>query len=182
MTTDVTRRDPAPPRRGWWRRNTAALIALALLVPASAAVVGLQEWTTGRTAFDAPPAAVVSTGDVVESEGARFGPATIADAPEVEAPPGTRAMMATVSVAPGPGPTVCSIFSLRERAGGERRWAPVSDPAWQLPAGTSTACPSDSVADDVRVAALFVVPDDAGPFGLDVAVGDDGHTVRFDLD
>lgn len=179
--TDVTRRDPAQPRRGWWRRNTAALIALALLVPASAAVVGLQEWTTGRTAFDAPPAAVVPTGAVTESEGARFGPAEIADALEVDAPPGMRAMTATVSVAPGPGSTGCSIFSLRERDG-ERRWAPVADPDWQLPAGTSTACPSDSVAENVRVAALFVVPDDAGPFGLDVAVGDDGHTVRFDLD
>lgn len=173
---------PAPERRNWWRRNRGALLALALLLPTSAGVIGVQEWRTNNTEVTVP-ADTVPAGESIRTEGAVIGPVVLADAEGAEVPPGARAVAATFPVALESGPITCGVSALRETDGERRRWnTGASVTGWSPPPDSWTTCPSEPDGSDVVVSVVFVVPAGAGPFVLDLLVGSESRLLRFELD
>jgi len=173
---------PASGRGRWWRRNGAALLALALLLPASVGVIGVQEWRTNNTEA-VVPADTIPAGESIRTEGALLGPVAVSDAPGAELPPGARAVVATVPVALESGPITCGVSALRETDGERRRWnTGASVTGWSAPRDSWTTCPSEPDGSDVVVSVVFVVPTGAGPFALDLLVGPESRLLRFELD
>jgi len=157
----------------WWRRNAAALVAVAVLLPTTAAVIGAGEWWGANQGRPSIPTTIEAreTGDFA---GATWGPVRIgtpsADA-LADAPEGTRVIVVEVPVDPHGTTVSCGIPLLRETGGAQRRW---NDALTDLDAGSRnpSQCPSDATA-PFTIEVPYLVPSDAvGPFGLELTLGD----------
>jgi hypothetical protein len=159
--------------RGWWRRNLTALIAVAVLVPATALVLGGNEWWfmyQGRAALPVTAA----SGERPAFGDAQWGPASVREVtdPDLDIPPGTKILLVEVPVDPEDGPLSCTVEGLRELTGAGRQWdANSTGFFWDDPRPTS--CDPEA-AGASAFAVPFLVPDDAtGPFGLELSVVDE---------
>lgn len=170
----------------WWRRNTAAVVALAVLVPATALAVGWREW---HEVYDDPSQytrdVLPDEDGTIEIDGAVLGPAkadTFTEADGFELPDGAKvvAVKITVDNADLDDPIRCWWPTLVEQSTG-REWAQMSnelglssDPDVQTECDPSPTGPYDIIVP-------FIVPDDAeGPFWLDIDPDEsDGAFARF---
>lgn len=160
---------------GWWRRNAFALAAVAVLVPATAVVVGGNEWWdvySSRPVF----AQAVPSGDEATFGGATWGPATadfVSPGSDVDLPADARLIEVRVPVQPEDEPVSCFTPVLRELEGAGRQWDEADyDFSAEYDPEQSTSCPFDR-SDPYTVVVRFLVPADAiGPFGLDFSMGD----------
>lgn len=176
----------APVTASWLRRNAMALVATAVLVPATALVIGGSEWWGYYSGRDVFPVTVAS-GESAEFSGATYGPATITETAEDlewELPQGTKVLSVEVPVQPGEEPAVCSQPSLRELSGDGRRWTKAPFPI-ELPYDDDTWGLCDSERSGTYIIAVpFLVPDDvSGPLAVDLAVEDElPRFLRFVVD
>ena len=160
-------------RPSWGRRNAVALGALAVVLPATFAVVGGYEgWSMNQSRPVFPT--VVPMNQTTSFADAEWGPAeaTLSTPPVgEELPADARIVTVEVPVTPQDGPVACAIPDLREIGGAERQWEFSSE---QTPYDgiTVTICPSEGAA-PFTLKVAYVVPADAtGPFGVDVAVSE----------
>jgi hypothetical protein len=162
--------------RGWWRRNALALAAAAVLVPATAAVIGGSEWWAHNASRELFPHAV-SVGETAGFGEATWGPAKaefVSPGPRDDIPHGARVIEVEVPVEPGDEPLACASPTLQELTGEMRQWKEASisveteyDPDRPL------SCASE-LTDSYTVVVPFLVPADAvGPFGVDFSLGDE---------
>ncbi|WP_449409081.1 hypothetical protein [Microbacterium maritypicum] len=174
------------PRPTWWRRNLLALVAVAVLLPATAAVIGWQGWRQ-FFAFDARPVTpvLVAPDDTVDLVGATWGPirgGELDDLAGLDVPPGATVIAVAVPV-DAPDGVACDAPVLTEQATG-RSWTPVRG---EIGLDYSPDEPASCLASDTGSYELivpFVVPDDVeGPFWVDVRPsGSAGAFVRFPLE
>lgn len=165
-----------------WPRNAAALVALAVLVPASAAAIGWREWvgaydTSGQHVYAVLPAGDEDTVDLDDTTWGpvRAGVFTAADGLPV--PDGAKviAVKITVDNHDLDEPSGCGSPVLVEQSSG-RQWSEMSL-ALDLPydPDSPTLCSTDTSADygvsgPYEMLVPFIVPEDAeGPFWFDVA-------------
>ena len=159
--------------RGWLRRNTAALIATAVLLPVTGLVVGADKWwdaNQGAPVF----ATEVATGDQVTWAGATWGPATARWAQEDPAaglPDGARVLLVEVAVDPKGRGILCATPQLQELTGAGRHWADaIGDLDWAYE--QPSACSSE-LTTPFTIEVPFLVPDDVGgPLGVDFSLAD----------
>ncbi|GEK80472.1 hypothetical protein [Agrococcus baldri] len=160
----------AGPRRGWWSRNAIALVALAVLVPATVGAIGWQEWSgyfQGRHPLVVP----VEPGETAELAGATIGPAALVQVPDpqgFDAPAGARVLAAQVTVVPGEEPVGCSRPVLVELPTGRRWEAEYAPMGWRGELGCYEATAP------VWINAPYLVPGDAGPFAVELELAHDG--------
>ena len=181
--------DPPVPANvpSWWRRNLVALIALAVLLPATAATIGWQEWYQ-YFGFGARASAAVEVtdGDTAELAGATWGPirgGEITDVSGLDVPDGTRLIAAGIPVDASIEGIGCDSPTLVEASTG-REWRPVrSEIGLQYDPDEPERCLSED-AGEYELIVPFVVPDDAeGPFWVDVMPYDAGGSfVRFSFE
>lgn len=163
---------PLPPLvpHGWWRRNAIALVALAVLLPATAGAIAGQEFRTYYEGRHWQPT-VVAEGGTIELGGATAGLATLTAVPAsagVEVPEGGLALAAQLTVVPGDEPVSCARPRLVE-AGTDRTWE--SDYA---PLGWQGEALCFEATAPVLINVPFVVPADAGPFLVELEILHDG--------
>lgn len=169
------------PGAGWWRRNAVALVALAVLVPASWLALDTIEFGTTRN-----PQQAVDAGTSTTVDGARFGPARLhpLDDDGLDVPAGAQPVLVTVPVAHPVETTSCQGATTTEVATG-RTWRAASLVlGWTPGAGQQETCRSETGA-AVDFAAPFLLNVDAsGPFVVTMSVMRDGTVVdlRFDVD
>lgn len=171
----------------WWRRNTLALVALAVLLPATAVAVGWQEWYQyfgfGARAVTA---VVVPEDETTDLAGAAWGPVRggeIEDVSGLDVPPHTRLIAVALPVDPGTEGIGCETPMLVEQSTG-REWSPVrAEIGLDWSADEPETCLSDQ-ADAYELIVPFVVPDDVeGPFWVDVRpYAGGGSFVRFEFE
>lgn len=176
----------APVTASWLRRNALALVAAAVLVPATALVIGGNEWWeyyAGRETFPV----TVESGERADFSGATYGPATItevAEEPEWQLPSGVKVLSAEVPVQPGDEPVRCSTPTLRELSGDGRRWTSAPFPV-ELPYDEDMwgSCDSER-SGTYTIVVPFLVPDDvSGALGVDLAVANElPRFLRFVVD
>lgn len=156
----------------WFRRNAFALVAVAVLVPATAVVIGGNEWWSmfGR---DRVFAVTVDQDAPVDFGGASYGPATASVVPAGDTrdlPDGTKVVTVEVPVRTGEGPATCGSPMLRELSGAGRQW----DAAGGLSGIPYDERPASCAPDRTgayTVVVPFLVPDDvSGPLGLDLTI------------
>jgi hypothetical protein len=164
--------DAAPAAPSWWRRNLVALLALPVLILATAFAVGWQEW---RQYFDfgARPVSpvIVGEGDTAELADARWGPVRggeITDLGGLDVPSGTRLIAVAVPVDATAEGLSCDTPVLVEQSTG-REWRPVRSEIGLLSDPTEPErCLSEETG-SYDLIVPFVVPDDVeGPFWVDV--------------
>lgn len=158
----------------WWRRQRAALIALAVAV---VACVGVHVWLDVLPTMKTEEVTAVASGQSADLAGQRLS-LTSTRWDEFDAPEGMRSLSVLLTASGGPDAGLCGSTTLTEPSS-ERSWLDGRS-LLDVPSesGEST-CTSES--DSYDVLAVFVVPDDtAGPFELDVP-GDEG-VVRFSLE
>lgn len=186
-----TAADAAPPapakRRPWWHTNLAALIALVVLLPVTAATVGWQEWYQyfgfGTRSVTAVP---VEEHETTELADAVWGPlrgGEITDAEGLNVPTDARVLAVGVPVAPSRTGIACETPMLVEQSTG-REWRPMRA---EIGVGYDSGEPETCLSEQVEPYELilpFVVPEDAtGPFWVDVRPYDaDGSFVRFSFE
>lgn len=174
--------------RSWWRRNAVALIALAVLVPSTAAAIGWREWAATYEVSSQYVHPVLPQGDAatVEFGGATWGPVTsgvFTEADGLPIPAGAKVIAVKIPVRndDSTSPVGCPSPVLVEQSTGTR-WSEMSlaldldyDP------DAPTLCASDTSAYEMLVP--FIVPDDVdGPFWIDVApYGEGPGFVRFSI-
>lgn len=159
--------------RGWWRRNAVALIALAVLVPATFGGAAWWEWKyaypdSGKPLYAVEP----GKSGRVDLEGATWGPAkakVITDTAGLDVPDSGQLVLVGIDVTPNraKAPT-CSPPTLVEQSTG-RTWQ-----AARIEIGlTPNSDEPDScvptlegeTAEPYQLILPFVVPDDAsGPY------------------
>jgi hypothetical protein len=172
----------------WWRSNAVALVALALVLPATAAVPTVNEWWdyySGRPAqaVDVEPGAVTSFADAIWSD-VRL--TSRSDRPDLDIPPGTKLLVATIDVdiEPSDPPPGCTL-TVREATGAQRRWSSASSDlsAWRTSEGMASSCSSEAM-EPYTVEVPFVLPDDSrGPYTIDMSVGEElPRFLRFRFD
>lgn len=186
-TTPDTAASPEPaPRPSWWRRNLLALVAVAVLLPLTAVVIGGQGWRQ-FFAFDARPVTpvVVQPDDTVDLAGATWGPirgGEIDDLSGLDVPAGATIIAVAVPV-DAPDGVACDSPVLTQQSTG-RSWTPVRG---EIGLDYSPEEPASCLLSDegsYELIVPFVVPDDVeGPFWVDVRPsGSDGAFVRFPLE
>jgi len=170
-TPPPTPEAPARPP-SWWRRNRLALVALAILVPATAFAVGWQEWRQ-YFAFDGRPVTpiAVEEGDSKDTAGASWGPVRggeITDVAGLDVPPDTRLIAVAVPADPDTDGLICDTPVLVEQKTG-REWRPVrSEIGLESDPTEPERCMPDQTS-PYELVVPFVVPDDVeGPFWVDV--------------
>lgn len=172
-------------RQGWWRRNTAALIALAILMPVTVIVTGYYEWNNYFSGRPVLPM-TVAAGGTGELSGEEWGPARIeivdADDPRATGvPSGARLIVATIDILPA---AQCFPPVLREVDGLEREWnmSRRAELSWHTSDDATIYCSSDQTSTHLETP--FVVPDSAtGPFTVDLSVPDElPRFLRFAVD
>lgn len=170
---------------GWWRRNALALGAVAVLLPATALTIGLQEW---NDYFSGQPSAPihVAAGDSVEFAGATWGPVRSSfanDTTGLDMPADAELFIAAVPVDPGADAAGCLPPTLVE-AGTSRQWNE-STSRLGLPyrADEPTSCVPDA-EEPYTIYVPFVIPSDAaGPFWVDVSSAETlPEFLRFELE
>ena len=170
----------------WWRRNTLALVALALLLPATAFAVGWQEWYQyfGFGVRAVTPV-VVPEDETTDLVGAVWGPVRggdIEDVSGLDMPEHARLIAVAIPVDPGAEGMACETPTLVEQSTG-REWSPVrAEIGLDWSADEPETCLSDQ-AGPYELIVPFVVPDDVeGPFWVDVRPYDAAASfVRFDF-
>jgi hypothetical protein len=176
---------PAKPL-SWWRRNTLALVALVLLLPATAIAVGWQEWYQffGFGARAVTPV-VVAEDETTDLAGATWGPVRggeIEDLSGLDVPEDTRLIAVGVPVDTGEG-VACETPTLVEQSTG-REWSPVrAEIGLESSAEEPELC-LGSQTGSYELIVPFVVPEDVeGPFWVDVRPYDAGGSfVRFEFE
>lgn len=162
------------PRRGWWRRNRTALIAVLILVPLSGAILVGNGFRRSRS--DTPSDAIhVDVDQTAVYAGVTIGPVSADFSSEASPAPDSRVLLVVVPIS-GENPLDCSI-TLRESTGAEREWSEasgyLSDVDWSAP----RTCDAASTG-PYSIEMYFLVPDDAtGPFTLDLV--EYGQIPRF---
>lgn len=171
-----------PGGRRWWRRNAAALIALAVLAPATFGVIIANEASTNATRAHIVPIEVPA-GRPFAHDGAQWGPASAREISpvddELDLPQGARLIAVTIPVVPGDEEPGCFPPTLIEARGAHRQWNQASTVlGWN---DTSCALMGTEPFD---VVVPYVVPSDAeGPFVVDLEiVGDPLSTLRLPVD
>lgn len=177
-----------PAVTSWWRRNAVALVALAVLVPATAVVTGFQEWN--EYYGESPTRAVeVSPGETAALGVARWGNASLTTVPAndpraEDLPDATRLVVARIVVDWDDEPPGCAAPILREATGDQREWSGAQNhlPSWEPTADRGTFC-SGEATQDYTLEVPFVVPESAsGPFTIDLQViGAEPDFLRFAL-
>jgi len=153
--------------RSWLRRNAVALVAVAVLLPGTAAAVSLNAWQD---------LLATTTTTVAPGETARLGAADVGDARArfdsgVEGiPRGTRVVAARIDIHPRGEEFTCFVPTLREIGGAGREW---NDSTMSLDrpydAERATYCDADEKA-PYTLEIDYLVPDDAeGPFVLELS-------------
>lgn len=178
--------------RGWWRRNTLALGAVAVLLPAT---VGGAAWWGWKHAYpdSGMPLWPVTPGvsGTVDLKGATWGPVkakVITDTSGLDMPTGATLIGVTVEVTPhgDKGPN-CFAPELVEQSTG-RSWQSVRG---ELGLSWSTDEPEGCVptlegekAEPYKLVLPYVVPEDAeGPFWVDIDPGQaESKFVRLPID
>lgn len=167
-------------RGGWWRRNRLALIACAVLLPATFGIIGWNEWSTAfagwRTAaFEA------EAGRAVDFGGASWGPATVAEvAPsaEFDVPQGAELIEVTVPVVPGGEEPSCFPPVLRETGGAQREW---KHGGYLFLGWDDTSC-SLMGSEPFELVVPYLIPSDAeGPFVVELEVLSETRLLRLPL-
>lgn len=179
--------DPSPKRPSWWRRNALALVALALLLPATAVAVGWQEWYQyfGFGARETT-AVVVSAEETTDLADAEWGPVRggeIEDVSGLDVPKDTRLIAVAVPVDPGSKGIGCETPTLVEQSTG-REWSPVrAEIGLPWSADEPETCLSEQ-AGAYELIVPFVIPEDVeGPFWVDVRPYTGGGSfVRFEFE
>lgn len=160
-------------KRGWWRRNAVALVAVAVMLPATAIATGYNEWNDYYSGGRPVQPITVAAGDEVTFAGAQWGTAQIelADADDPRAagvPDDARLVVTTVNVPDG---AECLPPMLHEATGLAREWkeARNAELDWRTSDGATSYCSIDQARHQVETP--FVVPADAtGPFWLDLSI------------
>lgn len=164
---------------GWWRRNAIALAALVVLLPVTAGAIAWQEFHTYYDGRHWQEIAVPVGGTIVLG-GATVGPATLIAVPadaDIEVPEGARAVAAQLSVLPGEEPVTCARPRLVELSTGRTWEAGYGGIGWRGEPSCFEA------TDPVFLNVPFVVPDDAGPFAVEIEILHDGPVLpRFLVD
>lgn len=168
---EATRSSRAAHPRGWWRRNATALIALAVLAPATFGVITWYEASTNATLAHVVPIEV-DPGEAYDYAGATWGPVTARELPvtaEYDIPQGARVLEVTIPVVPGDEEPPCFPPTLLETGGAHREW----DQAGILLGWSDTSCVLMGT-EPFDVVAPFVLPADAeGPFAVDLELATD---------
>ena len=159
-------------RPSWWRRNRLALIALAVLVPATALGIGWFEWYQFY-GYDARPfrPVAVDEGGTAELGGATWGPVRaveVTDTSGFDVPDGSTLIGVAVPVDADEAGVWCPSPRLVQQQTG-REWESVR---WEIGLKYNPDEPEKCVSDETAPYELivpFVVPDDVeGPFWVDV--------------
>jgi len=181
----VTDAPPKPP--SWWRRNTLALVALVLLLPATAIAVGWQEWYQyfGFGARAVAPV-VVPEDETTDLAGAGWGPVRggeIEDLSGLDVPDGTRLIAVGVPVKAGAEGVACETPTLVEQSTG-REWSPVRAEIGLESSPDEPELCLRSQTGSYELIVPFVVPEEVeGPFWVDVRPYDAGGSfVRFEFE
>ncbi|MCP2635832.1 hypothetical protein K0817_004525 [Microbacterium sp. HD4P20] len=156
---------------GWWRANAAALGVLVLLVPATAAAVGWNEWSSYYSGRASIPI-MVQAGESAAYGEATIGPATAEFTEHSLAPSGTRVVSVRVRVDPGDPAIQCFEPPLRELEGLQRQWNSASyelDRSWDVERPTS--CIADATTPYTLDVDYLVPLDASGPFVVDIESG-----------
>lgn len=164
----------------WWRRNAIALAALAVLIPATVASIGVNEWSQYDAGHPTRPV-LVQPGGAVEYSGAQLSRARAEFVENPGAPSGSRVVRAMLLIVPGAPPITCGTPELRELGGAQREWEEASLEL-DLPYDSEahTICDSD-IAIPYSLTLHYLIPDDAaGPFTIEfVASGAMPEFVRL---
>lgn len=176
--------DKAEADLSWWRRNTGAMIALAVLLPLSFGVIGIREWWA---IYEARPiwAQSVEPGGVFG--GAEWGEATFEAVPQWESdsvPDGAQSVLVTIPMRPVDDAIECHSPMLKEASGKKRTWDYTSS-AVDLPdpMQLETRCSGVS-SGRVELLVPFIIPADAeGPFFVDIVLPEQlPRFLRFEVE
>lgn len=182
--------EPAAPtvRRSWWRRNALALVVVAVLIPATALVIGGRNWYESYGYGNLPykPIMVEEKGDA-EFVGATFGPVRsglIEDLTGFDVPPDAKVIAAAVPVHTGAEGVSCSVVLVEQKTG--REWRPSrTEIGLMYDPDEPEYCTTADIG-DYELIVPFVVPEDAeGPFWVDVRSPGElsgGSFLRFSID
>ncbi len=172
----------------WWRRNALALVAVVLLLPLTAVVVGGNEWldrNVGRPVFPDTRTA----GEEPAFGGILFGPVELDETyvvPDgISVPAASRVVVARVRVDRLGTTRPCSVPLLTELDSG-REWSSASsEVGWRsvqpplcpselfVPVDPSGK-PTSTIEGRFWIEVPFLIPRDAdGPFGIDIVVADE---------
>lgn len=195
MTIPVPPAPPAPPvpagepakPASWWRSNRLALVALAVLAPATVLGLGWHEWYQ-YYGYGARPfiPVTVAEDESAELAGATWGPVRggeLDDITGLDVPAGATVIAVGVPVDPEAEGVGCMSPVLVDQQTG-REWQPArteiglsSHPDEPEICVSGTAAPYELILP-------FVVPDDVeGPFWVDIApYRAGGSFVRFSLE
>lgn len=161
----------------WWKRQRAAVAALALAVVAT---VGVHVWLDVMPAVQTQAQNITS---VAEGESAEIAGQTLslrsARWDEFEAPHGMRTVSVRLNASGGDDATWCREFMLSE-VHGDRVWLDArSELDVPYDAGEAS-CRDESFA--YEILAVFLIPKDApGPFHFDIP-GESGAVTRFAIE
>ncbi len=156
----------------WIKRNWIALATVAVLLPATALVVGGNEWrdyTSGRPVDPVLP----DTAGQVSLGGSHFSlmDATLMRPQPETLPEGVHAIEVTVHVEPASVGVSCSAPTLVEVSTG-REW---SEASLRIVGASlsQSLCAGPEITDPYELRALYAVPEDAqGPFAIDVVIAE----------
>ncbi len=166
--------------RAWWRDNRTALLAVAVLIPVTAGVLGGWEWWKAAQAGRPTFAVTAEPGETVELAGATFGPGAAEEiaVPGEDLPTGTKVIAVEIPVDRHGAATSCSIPVLRELSGSERVFeADHSALDWDY--RRQVLCPTDRDSDSFpdgpfSLEVPYLVPADVtGPLAVDLTVADE---------
>ncbi|MGW8483052.1 hypothetical protein ACWGJP_07915 [Microbacterium sp. NPDC055903] len=164
---------------GWWRRNAVGVIAVAVLVPLSAVVVVGNEWKEYFLYDSTYPAQVANDGTVELAE-TTWGPVRAVDitgSEGLENPEGTKVIAVAIPVDPHDVAPGCGSPVLVERSTG-REWVQRRDELgipWTVDEHVACVLPEKDddgeplPIDPYEILVAYVVPEDAGPFWVDVS-------------
>lgn len=182
----VAQPEPARPP-SWWRRNRLALIALAVLIPGTAAGIGWHEWHQFYGFEERPfQPIVVEPEHTAELVGATWGPirgGEIEDISGFDVPDDATVIAVGIPVAAGTEGVSCAGPILVHQATG-REWRTARSEIGLLSDSAEPELCLKSQKGDYELIVPFVVPDDVeGPFWVDVWPQEAGGSfLRFTLE
>ena len=183
--------DAAVSGGGWWRRNALALIALAVLIPASVFAYDTIGFGSVRN-----PVRTVAADELTAIGDAGIGQISITplDADDVGAPSGTEPVLVRVHVRPGHDILTCSLPTVTEVATGRQWRTEMINLTWMPGTGQQSSCYADSLAPFDLAGPVLLPAGLTGPLVIETTVGwssaadgdDDGVDgvidLRFTLD
>lgn len=172
----------------WWRRNAVALVALAVLVPATAVAIGWREWTAAYEGGLQRSRPIMAGDDgTVQLDGAVFGPVKsgiFTEDDDLPVPDGAIVVAVKIPVdnTDAAEPVGCSAPVLVEQSTG-RQWSEMSLDLG-LPYDPDAPAFCDTTQEgSYEMLVPFIVPEDAeGSFWVDVAPYDSAPSfARFSI-